>query len=255
MQKAGIIGCGWLGFPLAKKLIVNGFEVRGTTTRLERFDSLSESNIQPYLFQLGDRISASFFEDLDVVILCFPISSKYAAEQYFGFIQDLSHKIDPKTAIIFTSSISVYLPFQGELDESNGVLDEDSINYQFEKELQKQLKNDLTILRLGGLIGENRHPVRFLAGRTLLENGDAPINLVHQNDVIRLIEQVIFRAKFNTIYNCVYPFHPTKKEYYEKAAIDLGLTPPTFTFSHKNHKIVKGQKACEDIDFVYQCCP
>ena len=31
-NKIGVLGCGWLGFPLAKDLIKQGFKVKGSTT-------------------------------------------------------------------------------------------------------------------------------------------------------------------------------------------------------------------------------
>ncbi|KAG1652294.1 Protein YeeZ [Nymphon striatum] len=46
---------------------------------------------------------------------------------------------------------------------------------------------DTTIIRFGGLIGPNRHPITMLSGRKELSNGNYPINLIHLNDCIRII--------------------------------------------------------------------
>ena len=35
-DKIGIIGCGWLGLPLAKLFLKNGFLVKGSTTSKEK---------------------------------------------------------------------------------------------------------------------------------------------------------------------------------------------------------------------------
>jgi hypothetical protein len=44
-----------------------------------------------------------------------------------------------------------------------------------------------TVLRFGGLIGEDRNPFKFIAGRENMDNPDAPINLIHQADCIGII--------------------------------------------------------------------
>jgi nucleoside-diphosphate-sugar epimerase len=63
--------------------------------------------------------------------------------------------------------------------------------------LQGNSRFKTTILRFGGLIGEDRNPIRFLAGRENLENPDAPINLIHQTDcigiILRIIEKILGR--------------------------------------------------------------
>jgi len=255
MQKAGIIGCGWLGLSLAKYLISKSYHINGTSTSAERFIELREANINPFVFNLGERISDEFLEYLDFLIICFPISKKHSEDKYLNFIQDLSHQINEKTKVIFTSSISVYIQNQLIADEANGILDKTSINFIVEEMLQKQLKNDLTILRLGGLISENRHPIHFLAGKTNIENGNAPINLVHREDVIQLIWSIISESKFNEIFNCVYPFHPSKNSYYKKVAKERNFTPPSFVENQLNHKIVDGQKAAKKLEFRYNFQP
>lgn len=48
-MKVSILGCGWLGFPLAKKLIEIGFEVKGSTTTENKLAVLKSNKIAPYL--------------------------------------------------------------------------------------------------------------------------------------------------------------------------------------------------------------
>ena len=39
-NKIGIIGCGWLGLPLAKEFISNNYKVKGSTTTKEKLETL-----------------------------------------------------------------------------------------------------------------------------------------------------------------------------------------------------------------------
>ncbi|MDC1274067.1 SDR family NAD(P)-dependent oxidoreductase, partial [Flavobacteriaceae bacterium] len=41
-DKIGIIGCGWLGLPLAKSLISNNYKVKGSTTRKNKLTVLNK---------------------------------------------------------------------------------------------------------------------------------------------------------------------------------------------------------------------
>ena len=85
-----------------------------------------------------------------------------------------------------------------------------------------------TVLRFGGLIGEDRHPIKFLAGRENLENPEAPINLIHQQDCIGIILRIIEKDCWNETFNAVAPSHPSREDYYSQKALDLNLALPIF---------------------------
>ncbi|WP_317163854.1 Rossmann-fold NAD(P)-binding domain-containing protein [Flavobacterium phycosphaerae] len=85
-----------------------------------------------------------------------------------------------------------------------------------------------TAVRFGGLIGDDRHPIKFLAGKQNLENPEAPINLIHQTDCIGVLESIIQNDFFGEIFNAVTSFHPTRKNYYTQKALELNLPLPEF---------------------------
>ena len=43
-NKIGIIGCGWLGLPLAKEFVSNNYKVKGSTTTKEKLEILKQQN-------------------------------------------------------------------------------------------------------------------------------------------------------------------------------------------------------------------
>ena len=101
-------------------------------------------------------------------------------------------------------------------------------------------------MRFGGLIGEDRNPVRFLSGRENIGNPDAPINLIHQDDCIGSIEKIIALNSWNKTFNAVAPYHPSRKEYYTQKATELNLALPKFAASNSivgktilNDKLIK----------------
>ena len=51
----GIMGCGWLGLPLAQVLMEKGFNVKGTTTSFEKLSVLTNIGIESYRLRLTDN--------------------------------------------------------------------------------------------------------------------------------------------------------------------------------------------------------
>ena len=49
-NKIGIIGCGWLGLPLAKMFVSNNYKVKGSTTSKEKIEILKKEGIEPFFF-------------------------------------------------------------------------------------------------------------------------------------------------------------------------------------------------------------
>ena len=88
---------------------------------------------------------------------------------------------------------------------------------------------ETTVLRFGGLIGPDRHPINHLSGKKNLTNGDEIINLIHIKDCIRLITLILENNWWNITINGVCPYHPTKKEYYTQEALKRGLQIPVYS--------------------------
>lgn len=49
MRNVSILGCGWLGTPLAISFLDAGFKVKGSTTSNAKIDDLEALGIQTYL--------------------------------------------------------------------------------------------------------------------------------------------------------------------------------------------------------------
>ena len=81
---------------------------------------------------------------------------------------------------------------------------------------------------LGGLIGPERAPGRFLAGRQGLDQGNAPVNLVHLTDVVGVLSCIIERGAWGHTFNVCADQHPRRCDFYPTAAQFLNLTAPTF---------------------------
>lgn len=253
IKTIGILGCGWLGFPLATALVEQQYQIHGSSTTKEKLNSLEASGIEPYHIELTENgikgAVDSFLEQLDLLIINVPPRLRKAPKESYTEKMRLLHtaiKKTPLKRIMFISSTAVYGNIDAVLNEDSParpntvsgeqLLASENIFYQ-----DRTLHT--TIIRLGGLIGPNRHPVTFLAGKTDLKNGDHPINLIHLDDCIGIIKQLIKDNLKNGIINAVYPHHPSKKEYYTSEAQKRGLPPPNYSLNTNTlgNKIVESK--------------
>ncbi|MFW0736644.1 NAD-dependent epimerase/dehydratase family protein [Flavobacterium sp. T12S277] len=260
MTQISILGCGWLGWPLAKKLMDKENSVSGSTTSENKLPILEASGIKAFLVTLeSESVSDSitnFLAESEILIIDIPPklrekSPNLPTPSEKVFVRKIENLIPflEKSAVkkvLFVSSTAVYGNDNGTITEETLPNPETESGKQLllaEALLQKNQNFTTTILRFGGLIGEDRHPVKFLAGKENLENPDAPVNLIHQNDCISIIEEIIKQSKWNAVFNAVAPFHPTREEYYSQKAKSLNLVAPQFSTQQSNiQKIISSEK-------------
>ncbi len=266
MRQISILGCGWLGLPLAKQLIQNGYLVKGSTTSVEKLSLLESATIIPYKIELSsEKIEgpiAPFLDKSEILIIDIPPKLRSIEKDNFvAKIELLIPEIEKSSVskVVFVSSTSVYA-------DSNTIVTEDSVALP-ESESGRQLlasesllKNGTsfktTVVRFGGLIGEDRHPIRFLAGRKNIENPEAPINLIHLEDCIGIITSIIEQDCWDETFNAVTPFHPLRKEYYIEKAIELNLDLPEFNVDPiSNGKTISSDKIQNVLQYKFTINP
>lgn len=256
-----ILGCGWLGFPLAKALLNRKLKVKGSTTSTVKFDLFRSTGIVPYLVQFNAESyepELQDFLDSDILIIAVPPGrrSPGGPENYrkmTALLKPLLEENRRISKIIYISSTSVYPESNAVLTESAAVGPETESAMailEFEKMLSG-LKIQSVILRLAGLIGPGRTPGRFFAGKTNIPNGLAPVNLIHLDDVIALINKLIDQKHAEGIYNGCAPVHPTKQEFYTLAAIAEALPLPEFIAEKKAWKVIDTERTDRELNFRY----
>lgn len=257
----GILGCGWLGFPLAKRFISMDYLVSGTTTTKGNLDILGNEGILPHyveLFNEGVKGSLiNFLKDIDVLIINVPPKRKATEEDYLSKMTHLYEacKIMHLKKIIFVSSTSVYGEVQGEVTEKSlpkPRSDSAKKLVAVEKLFITDKDLDATLLRFGGLLGPDRHPVTYLSGQHELTNGDDAINLIHLEDCLLILTSIISNGWWGKLMNGVYPDHPTKRAYYTKEANKRGLPAPDYTkgYAGKTGKVIK-TKTLDSLKFKF----
>ena len=275
--KTSILGCGWLGLPLAKSLLSKGYEVKGSTTSQSKLDVLKSAGISPFQIQLEEHqiigTIEDFLKETDVLVIDIPpgLRREISTSNEMTFVNKVKTLIPfiEKSGIqkvIFVSSTSVYGDSYN-FSTSLEVTEETKPNPDTESGKQLVIAETLlqsnsyfktTVIRFGGLLGDDRHPIKFLAGRTNVENPDAPVNMIQREDCIGIIEKSLDFAQddkweWNQTFNAVAPQHPTRKEYYHKKAQILNLPLPIFAENLESKgKIISSKKVETILGYSFQ---
>ncbi len=248
-----IIGCGWLGLPLGAFLIKKGFVVKGSTTRREKFSILKENGIHPFLIKAGEVLEGenlhSFFQS-EILIINIPPGRRQPDVENIHpkEIKNIIEKAASGTIekIIFVSSTGVYGDSNSVVTEKDTPSPQSATGkalIQIEEFLQSDNRFETTILRMAGLVGDERKAGRFLAGKQNVHNGAAPVNLVHRDDCIRVIYEIIEQELWNELFNVCSDEHPTRKDFYIHQAKKQGFEPPNFSLNGEpTFKIVSNEK-------------
>ena len=250
-----IVGCGWVGTKLATNLVSQNIKVFGTTRSPEKASSLRSLGIKPIIFDLEkkDAIQTDF-PKVDVAVISVSPGRGDQRSQYPNHIQKLSKLLaSSNQQVIMYSSTSAYKGKYGIVTEQDADPESNSENDILAAEGKlKKIIPESVILRLGGLYGSDRHPVNYLTGRKDISNGEAPVNLVHREDVIAATKSVISQKIQNETFNVCSDHHPTKEELYTNLAEKLILEKPTFQSGGSDEKLVDGSKIKNALCFEYQ---
>ena len=237
-KKITIAGLGWLGNAFASTLLSHGYTVKGSVTDTAKAQEMTRRGVAAYPIVLTEtgvtgKID-TLLSDTDVLAIMIPpglrrnTGANYALKMAH-FLHEIENAAIKK--VILISSTSVYDDAQGDVTEKDIPKPQNNAAkqlYDVEQIFFNTSAFETTIVRFGGLFGGSRNPVRFLAGRKGLSNGNAPVNMIHREDCIGILLSIIQKNAFGHIFNAVAPQHPTKREYYTAQAEKLDLTVPQY---------------------------
>ncbi|WP_411991824.1 NAD(P)H-binding protein [Agarivorans sp. DSG3-1] len=250
IKRISIVGCGWLGLPLAKSLIKDGYSVNGSKRELHELAKLQAQGIKAYQLELNPQVESNDIAGLlncDLLIINIPPGRKTnTAEFHIAQINALLRAAEQQTVkkILFISSTSVYGSQQGVVDELSERLAETTSGRalkQIEDQISSHSAFQATVLRFSGLVGGQRKPGRFLSGKTV-SGPLSPINIIHRSDCIGLITQLIKRDQWGEDFNASASENPSKQAFYQLAAEQLTLPPPHFVEGTSSNKVISNQK-------------
>lgn len=217
-KSVGIIGCGWLGKPLARELSKN--------LHVECFSRQTTHDNSPFWHS-------------DIVIIA--INTK---DNYLETLRKIATLTKPTCNIILMSSISIYREFDEDVDESFEITQPSLIKEA--EELILGLKENVIILRLGGLMGDDRVAGRW---KRATDFSDGYVNYIHKEDVINIVKNIIENSVKLGIYNLVAPLHPSRQEIHRKNSQKFGSEIGKFEGFSKRK--VSSEKVIKELNYTF----
>ena len=236
MKKVSIIGLGWLGEASGLLLQTQGYQVLGSSTRLEKVEILRKRGLDAVQFSLTPDPEGTGYPrlfDSEILVVTIPPRSRQGDGEVYlqqlAIIRELL--VDSAVEqVIFISSTGIYpneskaSPYT-EDEPINASSASNSVLYRAEQLMEDSPSYALTILRMGGLMGADRIPGAYFSGKEQVV-GHTRVNFIHQLDAAKMIAWVVDQGLWNQTFNGVAPQHPLRREVYLKNASTLGIPPP-----------------------------
>jgi len=245
MKRVSVLGCGWLGKPLAISLLDEGYSVKGSTTTEEKLELLEMNNIAPYIVNISEFEEFDSFLNSDILIIA--ITSK----DVDGF-QNLISQIENSGVqkVIFISSTSVYGRLNKVMTEEDAVLKTPLT--EIEDLFRQNNFFETTIIRFAGLFGDERQPFNWFKNGRKIPQPKGFVNMIHKEDCIEIIHTIIDQNCWDQTFNACSNHHPTRREFYTIAKLSNDFEVPEFEDNEVlEWKIISSKKLQDVLDYTF----
>ena len=239
-----IVGCGYVGFPLATELARRGHDVFGLR-RTNCSDAVMKSvRVTPVCADISKpETLQKLSRDYDWVVNCVASGGGGAEEYRQLYLQGMRNLVEwlvvpgaGKPRFIYTSSTGVYGQNDGSVvDESSATApptDTAKVLLEAENHLLtagRERSFPAIILRSSGIYGPERGYLlkQFLRGEARIEgDGSRILNMIHRDDLIRAIIAALERGRAGEIYNVTDDLPVSQLEFFNWLATKLGKPLP-----------------------------
>jgi nucleoside-diphosphate-sugar epimerase len=153
--------------------------------------------------------------------------------------------------VVLISSTSVYA------EENKIVTEKESLNPSALLEIENLFINnkqiETTIIRFAGLFGYNRKPGNFFMNGRIIPNPSGFVNMIHQDDCVQILLEIISKQIWGEIFNACADTHPNRREYYIKVKKDIGNEAPVFNETEiAPFKIVSNEKLKQFLNYSFK---
>ena len=245
MKNVSILGCGWLGKPMAVSLMNDGFLVKGSTTSKIKIHELEVLKIEPYLIDITEFEEFDLFLASDILLIA--ITSK-DINAYERLIEQIEMSSIQK--VIFISSTSVYPLSNSVVTEETAVIN--TPLSEIENLFRDSTFFETTIIRFAGLFGPGRHPGSWFKNGKTIPQPNGFVNMIHLEDCIEIIHEILDQDCWGTTFNACSNDHPTRRDFYTNARKTLNFENPIFEEnSLLKYKIISSKKLQEDLSYQF----
>ena len=231
-----IIGCGYVGLPLALHFQKQGYEVSGWVHSQASADLLAEHRFHRVIVGsvADDHVWKNVNEDYDVVVHCASSGrgGVTAYEEVFLKGAGMMNRYQPRARRLFVSSTSVYGQTGGEVVTEESPAEPVTATGKILREAEKiALAADAIVVRSAGIYGPGRGVLfeKFRRGEAVIEgDGSRWMNQIHQRDLAAALAHLIETGTPGQIYNASDDAPVTHRDFYAWCGEFLGKPMPPY---------------------------
>lgn len=241
-MRALVIGCGYVGTPLAQRLLALGHEVWGIRRTPESCASLTALGIKPFAADISqpgalDSLTPPFDWIVNVVS-----SDKGGPAEYRQVYLEGNRNLiawaslHPAKKIVYTSSTSVYAQNDGSAVKETSPADPQTETSQILLQSEKFLLEAApavpsVVLRVSGIYGPERGHLfkQYLANEAKIPGqGTRIINMIHRDDLVEAIVAALKNGRAGETYNVTDDEPVSLLTFYRWLSETLGKWMPPF---------------------------
>jgi nucleoside-diphosphate-sugar epimerase len=257
-----IVGYGYLGRRVAD-LDQNGHRITALTRSPEKAGHIKDREHTPIIGDVLDPATLAALPAADVMLIALthdPESGTSKRALLVDGVANLVRELHSRVGhIVYISSTSVYGQSDGSWVDESSPTEPTTEGGQLTLEAERALQAicnapgstcRLTILRLAGIYGPQRLIARvdqLRAGRPVAGSPDAWLNLIHRDDAVSIVGDVIEGRGTSRIYLICDDRPVTRGEFYTAIAHEIGAPPPTFDPDSSEGRRTRGlNKRCRN---------
>ena len=253
MKRAAVVGCGYVGLPLAEGLVRAGVAVTGTTTRPEKAGAIEEIGAQARVLRVDQATALrESLAGADTVFVTLAAGRGGDYRQvYVQGLQAVVAALDPQAAeqVVYTSATSVYGQDDGSWVDGDSpaapTTDRGRLLLQAEQALLGGVPEGVAacVVRLAGIWGPGRDPADWMARRGPVIPGDGTgyLNLIHRDDAVTAL-LAAGRRRVAGVLTLADDAPARRRDLYPALAARLGLDPPRFADSPADPDAATGKR-------------
>ncbi|WDI43329.1 SDR family oxidoreductase [Bremerella sp. P1] len=235
-----IIGCGYVGIPLAEAFHAAGDSVFPTTRSQERARQFEQQGYHPQIADVTNTDTLRSLPDADTVVFAVGYDADSGASREDVYAEGLKNVLDhlPESTrrLVFVSTTGVYGDADGQTVDEDTPCDPARPGGKAFLKAEQYLRDHSVwssrsvILRMAGIYGPKRIPrsADIQAGRPIPAPGGGALNLIHVDDAVQAIRLAADAESFSPLYIVSDGTPVDRRDYYKEVARLLGAPEPTF---------------------------
>jgi len=230
-----IIGCGYTGTRVARRLARESRPVIGTAASRKSLEHLTEEGLAALQLDLDNSGTPLPALETDRILYLTPPPPEGITDPRLERLLGHLRAHDRKPRIVYASTTGVYGDCDGEWVTEGRPLNPGSDRARRRADAEMQLQQfsrdtgaEVVILRVAGIYGPGRLPIdRVQAGMPVLREEEAPYsNRIHVDDLAEACLAALDRGQPGAIYNVADGKPTTMSHYFTLLAEMLGVEPP-----------------------------